>query len=110
MATYGIDYDETWTTDPGLWASFVRTAVGRGHTVVLVTNRISAGRWGREVRQALRLVPISGIVFAGAAPKRTAALQAGHRVDVWIDDAPRTVELGLEGTVAPLFWREPGVR
>lgn len=109
MATYGIDYDETWTTDPTLWTQFTRTAVSRGHRVVLVTNRVSRRPWGPEVRTALRGVPVDGIVFAGAAPKRQAALQAGHRVDVWIDDSPQTVHQGLPGPMRAVFWREPGV-
>jgi hypothetical protein len=36
-------------------------------------------------------------VYCAGIPKREAAHQAGHDIDVWIDDNPILVNLGLEG-------------
>ena len=88
-----IDYDDTWSADPGLWSRFARQAARRGHTVILVTNRIGTPMDARELgRYAGRFV--EQVIFAGLGPKRAAAVGAGYDVDVWIDDLPETVAGG----------------
>lgn len=84
----GIDYDGTWSADPGLFAIFVGTLKFRGHDAVLVTGRSDEGPWGVEVRRAVRDIPI---VFAADGWKRAAAERAGYKIDVWIDDHPEYV-------------------
>lgn len=87
-----IDYDKTWSADPGLWQQFARSASSRGHVVLLITNRtpqLSAEVYlhaGNYVRQ---------VIFAGPGPKKDAARLHGYDVDVWIDDKPKTVDAGL---------------
>jgi len=90
--TISLDYDDTFTQDPGLWAAFIQAATQRGHVVLLTTNRSPA--FGREVHRALHGLPVAEVIFAGRLPKRVAAARRGHRVDVWVDDLPHTVELG----------------
>ena len=85
---FGIDYDKTWSADPGLFAIFVAALRGRGHDAVLVTGRSDEGQWGAEVRREVREIPI---VFAANGWKREAAERAGYKVDVWIDDHPESI-------------------
>jgi hypothetical protein len=85
----GIDYDGTFSADPGLWRGFVKQAVARGHKCLCVTGRSDVGDLGDEVRRALgSLMPV---LFAGLAWKRDTASAAGYDVDVWIDDNPEYV-------------------
>lgn len=91
-----IDYDGTFSRDPVLWGEFVRAALLRGHTCILVTGRSDelispngSTRWGDEVRAGVgTLMPI---VFAGMEWKRVAAKTAGYAVDIWIDDFPEYI-------------------
>lgn len=87
-----IDYDKTWTTDPGFWSQFVASARQFGHSVVMVTGR----------RPSMP-VPIVGIpvVYTSNEMKRKAATAAGYSVDVWIDDTPETI-----GQCIVLDWSE----
>ena len=91
--TISIDYDETWSADPGLWKAFARMARRRGHNVLLVTNRPNEEPYRMEVLIATRGC-VDEVIFAGIAPKRHAAEQAGWDPDIWVDDLPHTVELG----------------
>lgn len=85
----GIDYDGTFTADPGLWADFVRSATARGHQCVCVTGRSDEGEYAAEVRRAVgSLMPV---VFASMCWKKKAAAISGYEVDVWIDDMPEMV-------------------
>jgi hypothetical protein len=86
-----LDYDDTFTADPELWASFCRYAQRRGHTVICATMRHEAE--GLEVVQALFGL-VSQIVFTGRQAKRPALAARGLAPDVWIDDEPRWI---LEG-------------
>ena len=95
MATFSIDYDGTWTSDRGLFAQFVVSAVERGHRVIVTTNRVGAGPWRAEVLRSLQGLPVADVVFAGPVPKREAVRARGYWVDVWIDDDPQTVETVL---------------
>lgn len=93
-----IDYDDTYTADPALWAWFIKTATARGHSFVCVTGRKVMPEFGREPPLPAG-VPV---VLAGDTYKRTAALKAGYRVNIWIDDMP---EMICEGRI--LQWQEP---
>lgn len=90
--TFGLDYDDTFTADPELWGSFVRTAHERGHRVVLVTARRETERNVTEIRAALRshgcVLPM---VFSNLGPKIEAVAKRGISVSVWIDDYPYAI-------------------
>lgn len=89
-----IDYDDTWTADPYGWQLVTQLLRDRGHTVILVTNRPNIPQFTREVEQAVRPF-VDDIIFAGVQmPKRVAAANLGHHVDVWIDDYPSAVDFG----------------
>jgi len=36
---FGLDFDDTFTADPELWAMFIREAQAKGHRVYCVTAR-----------------------------------------------------------------------
>lgn len=86
---FGVDFDGTFSRDPHGFRLFVAVMRERGHSFVLVTGRSDEGQFGAEVRREVRdLMPI---VFAANGWKRDAALAAGFKVDVWIDDNPESV-------------------
>lgn len=82
-----IDYDDTYTADPGLWSRFIGMSRERGHSVVCVTARTMLPDFTSEP-------PLPGyvpIVLAGGTLKRAAARDAGYKVDIWIDDRPEMI-------------------
>ena len=93
--TISIDYDGTFSAAPGLWRSFASTAKAAGHTVVMISRRANTDENMAEVSAALgdSLGEFSGVILCGPeSSKRSAAGDAGISVDVWIDDAPATVD------------------
>ena len=81
QTTIAIDYDRTWTADPGLWFSFSVLALRAKHNVIIAT--------GRDHNEPLPPT------FPGLAVYYTSGMAksrylADHRIfpDVWIDDRP----------------------
>jgi hydroxymethylpyrimidine pyrophosphatase-like HAD family hydrolase len=79
-----VDYDNTYTAAPELFTQLIKLFQDAGHTVICVTGR------GTDMSQPVldsigKLVPC---IFAGGEWKRTAAEQAGYKVNIWIDDDP----------------------
>jgi hypothetical protein len=72
-----LDYDNTYTVDPKLWARFVRDAKVNGHTVKIVTMR-----YPHE--------PIVGVPCEVVYTSRQAKVKT-FRADVWIDDSPHWI-------------------
>lgn len=87
MSTFGIDFDDTWTTDPDLFAAFARLATERGHRCVVVTQR--APRFAQELRAVIG--DSIEIVHCAGVTKAEGCRSAGVAVDVWIDDYPAAV-------------------
>lgn len=90
-----MDFDRTYSRDPGLWRQFMSYAVGRGHQVVIVTCRTDRPD-NRELlrkefasREALKF--ITDIVFTEHRPKRREAEARGYQIDIWIDDVPEVI-------------------
>jgi hypothetical protein len=73
-----IDYDGTFTADPGLWRDFIASAVDRGHRVVCVTMR--------HPHEAIEM-PCE-IFYTGRRAKLAAATEAFGKIDIWIEDSP----------------------
>lgn len=92
-----LDFDNTFTADPDFWREVVARGRERGHSFVCVTGRPDEVAFyeptkhlGDEVRAALDgLMPV---VFAGFEWKKVAALKAGYKIDVWIDDQPYWIQ------------------
>lgn len=87
----GIDFDGTFAADPEIFRKVVEVFQAAGHKCVLVTPR--RFEQGQRVRELVGdLMPI---VFAGGFTKIDAAWNAGHFVDVWVDDNPMSVHTPL---------------
>jgi len=82
-----IDYDGTYTADPGLWRRFIIDAESRGHRVVCVTCR----RRDNPIDELLGVV----LYYTEMASKQWHMESIGVKVDVWIDDMPETVVDGF---------------
>jgi hypothetical protein len=80
---FGIDWDKTITAEPGLFKIFIDAARERGHTCIIVTGR-------QEHDKIVPPWPMV-IIYAGNEWKCDAALKAGYKVDVWIDDMPGVI-------------------
>jgi len=89
MATFGIDFDKTYTADPELFSMFISNALMRGHKVVIVTAKDASSSWKVDAV----LTPKVPVVYAGLFRwKEEAAREAGFEVDVWMDDNPEFIK------------------
>lgn len=70
-----LDYDKTYTADPGLWDAFLNLAEDRGHTVKIVTMRYPSE-------------PIEGLNIEVVYTSRKAKF-GSIPADIWIDDTPQ---------------------
>ena len=84
-----LDYDGTYTADPGLWHPFIAASRARGHRIFVVTMRFPSE--GREVEQRLG-THVDRIIFTGREAKRRHLQRLGHDVDVWIDNHPEYID------------------
>lgn len=75
-----LDYDGTYTADPGLWDAFIGLAKNRGHEVVCVTMRNV-----NELPEPIGLT----FYFTDRKAKVPAMAAEGVKIDIWIDDNPR---------------------
>lgn len=85
-----LDYDDTYSLDPGFWKQFVWTAEVAGHEVCIVTVRDE--RHDRtppliEVEKMIRVIYTRGVA------KRwfLSHFGDGFVPDVWIDDRPESI-------------------
>jgi hypothetical protein len=76
-----LDYDGTYTADPGLWDHFIDVARSRNHEVHIVTMR-TACEPVRVSRQVDR------IHYTDRKAKRQFMQARGLDVGIWIDDMP----------------------
>ena len=86
MTTIALDYDETYTADPKLWAPFLSLAKLNDVRVVIVTFRDE--QLDRIDVTRLRDIPI---YYTGGVAKEFFMLHFGEPIDVWIDDKPKTI-------------------
>lgn len=77
-----LDYDETFTADPGLWRPFVRNALERGHAVAFVTFRYEGHGGNEDILADANLLGIP-VVFCNGRQKSHC-----YQADIWIDDMP----------------------
>jgi len=77
-----IEYDDAYSTDAGLWDSFIDDAKARGHEVICIAQR--------EVSDpiAVAAAPAMLIHYIGGQNKHAYAKREGLRIDVWIDSEP----------------------
>ena len=93
--TFALDFDDTFTACPDLWADFVRKSKDFGHSWYMVTARrnteenvetINAqlDHWGCQMP----------IIFSNLASKFDTMRDRGLKVDIWIDDSPHAIVHG----------------
>jgi len=106
--TIAIDFDGTLARDPSLFNRLIAIIQMSGHTAVLVTGRAMGTPHETEVRRVIERMPHKiPMVFAGPQWKRQAALEAGYKIDIWIDDMPEYV--GPQDPEAPMVKIRQGV-
>ena len=87
--TFGLDFDDTFTADPSLWAAFCDAAFHRGHHVILVTARRDTDENRETINEAMQAVKLKlPIIFAALGSKLHAVEKRGTKVSIWIDDDP----------------------
>lgn len=79
-----LDYDETYTADPGLWDMFVKEAQRRGHFVQIVSFRFEFGD-NSDIESVASALSIP-VVYTNARQKQHLV-----KADIWIDDSPESV-------------------
>jgi hypothetical protein len=93
--TIAIDYDNTFTADPAMFANFVEQAKSFGYAVYCVTARRNTEENVDEINAAFShwccQMPI---IFTELASKTEAMKKRGIEVDIWIDDDPHTLVHG----------------
>jgi len=89
MLTIALDFDDTYTSDPAMWAEVVRVMQRRGHVVICVSARRNSMENRRELEAALP----NGVcvLLTYDEPKRQASKRSGYNVDIWIDDMPEAI-------------------
>jgi len=87
--TFGIDFDQTFSSDPELFHLILDGILARGHKAVIVTSR--AGMRGDVLEIEYVTKKRLPIVFAFGGFKETAAEAHGYKIDVWMDDNPHHI-------------------
>ena len=80
-----LDFDGTYTEDPGFWDLVIDAALYRGHRVICATMRHE--HEGADVIAAMGKRGIE-VIFTARAAKLPHLSDMGIQPDVWIDDQP----------------------
>ena len=90
-----IDFDDTFTASPGLFAEFIRLAKARGHQAYIVSARIDTEENTDYINELLDEEDCQcPIVFSNRGSKIHAMELREIKVDIWIDDQPRKLVHG----------------
>jgi hypothetical protein len=86
----GLDYDKTYSVDPGFWDTVVELALLAGHDVRIVTIRDE--RYDRTA-PLIELEKRLPIIWTRGTAKRwfITHFVPDFPVDVWVDDRPETI-------------------
>lgn len=85
-----LDWDDTYTADPGFWDAFIDLAKLHGHKVVICSCRTP--EWAAEA--PMETPSDTAVFLTSFGPKRPYMEKMGLPVDVWIDDCPESVKEG----------------
>lgn len=84
-----LDYDNTWTKAPDLWAQLVKTFKAQGHRFVCITSRENTCTNHQELSTSIgQHMPV---IYCNHTAKAKHAKAQGYKPDVWIDDRPETI-------------------
>lgn len=89
-----LDYDGTYSADPGLWLEFIKIAQKRGHEVLIATMRTDA-----ELDDMCETLQdrVNRIIPTHRNAKKPFLEGFGIKPDIWIDDYPHFIILDAEG-------------
>jgi len=94
--TIAMDFDDTFTAIPDIWASTILDLEAAGHRVFIATGRRETEENLAEIRGCLRehglVLPI---VCSSMGSKLHAFEARGIKVDIWIEDNPHSLVKGL---------------
>lgn len=94
--TFSLDFDDTFTADPELWAAFVKLGLSRGHTFYCVTARRSTVENEDAINDLFEEHGIQmPIIFSNLGSKMDEVERRGIKIDIWLDDAPYAIVQGL---------------
>lgn len=93
--TFGLDFDDTFTAAPTLWATFIAQARAAGHKFVPVTCR-------RQTLENIELIESQidhfgcqmVVIFTNLGSKLEEVRRRGIHIDIWIDDDPASLVHG----------------
>ena len=93
--TFALDFDDTFTADPELWAAFVKLGISRGHKFYCVTARRSTLENENTINDAFEGQGIQmPIIFSNLGSKIEEVDRRGIKIDIWCDDAPYAIVYG----------------
>lgn len=82
-----LDFDDTYTRDPGMWNDFIDMSKRKGHDIRIVTFRKST-MTDPALDWLAQKIPV---IFTEYTQKRSFCNNMGWLVDVWIDDSPEFI-------------------
>ncbi len=88
-----LDYDGTYTEDPGMWMVFITSAESRGHRVVVVTMRYKSEGIDKTLES---YIGEENVFYSSRTAKKQYMKNIGIQPNVWIDDHPQSVFLDAE--------------
>lgn len=86
--TFSLDIDGCWSEDPRCFLSMTHLLRSYGHEVIIVTGREQP----MDKLQRLNIPLDIKIIVSGSKTKEQAALDAGYKVSVWVDDMPGVIQ------------------
>lgn len=91
-----LDFDDTFTADPELWAAFVKLALNRGHQVFCVTARRNTEENTDAINEAFEQQGFDlPIIFSNLGSKADEVERRGLKIDIWCDDSPWAIVHGV---------------
>ena len=82
--TIGLDYDDTYTTDPHAWFAAMSKLKENGFTIVGATFRSQ----DEVINDHTYYELCDAVVFCAGQPKDQTARSFGYNINIWIDDHP----------------------
>lgn len=89
-----LDFDDTYTRDPKMWQSVIKTMQESGHKVYLVTWRTPEEC--KELPEELTNI-VDGVYPTSRKAKESYMLSQGINIHVWLDDNAWAVTHTMEG-------------
>ena len=94
--TIAIDFDNTFTADPYMWAATLKVFKARGHQPLCVTARRDTAENADAINAVFDHHNCQMPIYFSSLGSKLAFMESrGIKVDIWIDDDPQSVVRGL---------------